>query len=188
MNLLICFAPRFEPLPADFLRTRQPEPDVQTVVSTILLFVLSDTVDLGRRASAVKRRLQIAIDDHFGQFRTDHARPEGDDLRVIAAARTLRRKGIVTLRGPDSRHLVRGDSHADPGTAEQDAALELLCHDRFGDLEPDIRLQHGLATKGATVTHLVALGQKMRLDDVAESAGSFVTTNRNFHDPHTLTK
>src|SRR6218665_523667 len=139
-------------------------------------------VELGLRARPGNiLRGQEGLHDALGQFDADHARADGDDVRVVAERGALGAVGVVRLRGADARHLVRCNRHADAGAAQQQAALGLAARDGLRHRDADVRVQHRLVLMGAEVRHLVALPHQCRLPPTFHGVGGLVAADGDFH-------
>src|SRR6218665_2990085 len=146
------------------------------------LLMRCQRVELGLRARPGNiLRGQEGLHDALGQFDADHARADGDDVRVVAERGALGAVGVVRLRGADARHLVRCNRHADAGAAQQQAALGLAARDGLRHRDADVRVQHRLVVMGAEVRHLVALGQQGGLQAVFHGVGGLVAADGDFH-------
>src|SRR3954468_23687048 len=64
--------------------------------------------DACRVTSAAKARGQERLDDRERESRSDEAPAEREHVRVVVFARVLRRGQVITHRGADTGHLVRG--------------------------------------------------------------------------------
>src|SRR5699024_6512916 len=86
-------------------------------------------IGLAAEGGAEKR-----VDDALRHVRTNHERPERDDLRTVVLPRVPGGERFGAHGGADAADLVRGDGDADPRAADQHAALHILLPDRVGDL------------------------------------------------------
>ena len=83
-------------------------------------------------------RIQKRANDFKGQFRSDHAGPNAQDIHVIVLDSLTCRVGVVTQTGSDPGKLVRSHADTDSGTANQypsvDFAVEQFCGDHFREI------------------------------------------------------
>src|SRR6476661_8586737 len=96
------------------------------------LVVLNQGDFLRRGGVFVKRVGEPFAGEPAGQFQTDDALAEGEDLGVVAQHGAFHREGVVGGDGPDAGDLVRGDGHAQAGAADQQGAVSLAGGDQFG--------------------------------------------------------
>ena len=82
-------------------------------------------------SASVERSVQKCVHDLQHQPCPDHARAEGDHIRVVVVARRLGAEHIVTERAAYAVHFIGGDRHADPRTADQDTEIALAQRDAF---------------------------------------------------------
>jgi hypothetical protein len=131
-------------------------------------------VDLGVGLSFILAR-EPGVDDGLRQLRSNGPRADGNDLGVVRLAGAL---GAVAVRGlgcADAWHLVRGDRHADPGSAEQYAALVVSGDNAVSNLHSDVGVVHRFAARGRSKgVDCVAEGFEVGDDDRAELDRSLI--------------
>ena len=85
------------------------------------------------------------------------AAAQHEHVGVVVLAAHPRGVEIPAEGGADARHLVGGDAHADPGAADQEAALDLVIGHGFAHQGRVVGVVHRLRGVGAEVEHLEAV-------------------------------
>ncbi|MDT4866679.1 hypothetical protein FQZ97_1015460 [compost metagenome] len=110
-----------------------------------------NALDLRTGAFSFELGLKKDFDNALGQLGTDHPCTDGQDLRVVAFACALGGIRVMGLRGTDAFDLVRGNSHADAGTANQHTQTMLPRTDSGRHRLRDIRVKHRTGRVAAKV-------------------------------------
>ena len=87
---------------------------------------------------------------------SDFAAADDQHVHVVVLDALVRRVGVVTYSGADSRDLARGDRGADPGAAHEDGTLRLAAANCLRDLARLVRVVDArLRPIGAQIDHVV---------------------------------
>src|SRR5262249_15315316 len=109
------------------------------------------------------------------------ARAGAEYVRVVVLAAERGRLLVGHHRRADARDLVRGDRHADPGAADQDAAVGFAGRDGTRHLLREVRIVDGDFAGGALVGHRVAEGFDDGLDFLLGGVTGVVRPDRDLH-------
>src|SRR5436853_5901242 len=91
-------------------------------------------------ASAFERRLEPYLQDFVGKSERDDPPAHREDVCVVVLTRETGGIQIVTQRGANARHLVRGDLLALAASAEDDTTVGPPLDDRARNVEADRRI------------------------------------------------
>src|SRR5947209_11153111 len=149
-----------------------------------LRLVLADLLDPPLVPTALEVRRQPDVDHAVDHLLPEEIGRHAQDVGVVVPAAHLGLDRVAAAHRPDAVHLVGGDAHAEPGPANQDAAVGLAPGHRLGDRDREVRVvARAVIARHAEVADLVAeLGQRAaqpRLD----VATPVVTPQRNLPSP-----
>src|SRR5712671_6697831 len=101
--------------------------------------------------SALEGRRQPECENLVGETEGDNAAADREDVGIVVLTREPGGEQIVTERGPDAAHLVRGDLLPLTAAAEHDAALGTPVRHRTADGDADGRVVDSRLAVGAVI-------------------------------------
>src|SRR5690242_15371302 len=88
-------------------------------------FQLADLFDPPGVPAPFELGLDPDLDHAVDQSLAEHVGGKAEDVKIIVPAAHLGRQVVVARGGSNSPKLVRGDAHADAGSADQNPAVDL---------------------------------------------------------------
>ena len=129
--------------------------------------------------AARKLGFQPDLHDHAGQLAANHARAQGEHIRVVVLAAHLRGEAVGADHAADALHLVGRQGDADARAAAQDAALALAAGDSVGRLLAEDGVVAALTGIGALVLIFEVLAVEQLHDFLLERESRVVASQCN---------
>ncbi len=111
---------------------------------------------------------ELGGDERPGQLlrhlRPDHPTAEDEHVHVIVLDALVRRVGVVTEAGANTRNFIRGNARAHTAPTHEHATLSLTVQDCLADLLRVIRVVDRRFVVRAEIVHVVASDPKGRGD------------------------
>ncbi len=136
-------------------------------------------LDLGGRTAACELRVEPGVDDHLGQFRTDHPGAQGQNLGIVALLQALGGIDVVAGSGEHAFDLVGDHRHAESGAADQNAPVVMAFPDLLCQMEADFRVVRLFPTQIIQVCNMNALLLQVVVDDFFQIDCRFVAIDRD---------
>ena len=93
----------------------------------------------------------------------DDPRPEGEHVHVVVLDALVRRIGVVTDGGADAADLVGRHGRTDPGSTDEDPAIDLAVPDRVPEPRGEVGVVVlGIGSVATEVDQLMSPGQPRR--------------------------
>ena len=132
-------------------------------------------------ATALERRLQKFVQNHFRKSRSHDARAETEDIRVIVRAGEMRRKNIPAKCRADASHFIGGHAHADARAADEDGEIRLFLLHGCARFLRKIRIIARRLIVRAAVRERYAARFQMRLERFLQRETTVIARYRNLH-------
>ena len=132
-------------------------------------------------ATAFKIDLEPFPHHGKGQIRLESPSAQCQYVGLVVPAAEANRVQIVANGRPYAGNLVGRDSHADPGAADEDAALGVARRDPLSHGCSEIGVVNALVRVGALVGDLMIIGFEHTLDPVFEGDSSVIGANPDLH-------
>ena len=139
-------------------------------------------LDSSHVPAACKRCLEERAQDVERQRRGRVARAQREDVQIVVLARQPRRRGVADRRRPHAGHFVRGDGHADPAAAHQDAAIESALADAPCHRRGEVRIVHRFGAVGAEVLVRDTQFVQCRLQGILQCHAGVVGAQGHSHE------
>ena len=115
------------------------------------------------------------------QLEADHALTEAQDLCIVGQHEALNGEGVMRRTGADALDLVGCHGDAQPGTADEDAAIGLAFGDHPSGIHRDVRVINVLTLVDSSVDDLIDAGIVLEfgLDRVLVTNAGAITGDYN---------
>jgi hypothetical protein len=131
--------------------------------------------------TGLKLRFQPDADHPIDQLIPQEVGRQTQDVGVVVSATHLGGNAVVAGSGPDAMDLIRGNTHADAGAANQNTAINPFLSHRPGHLECEVGIVNAVVASRAHILDLVAKLLQQRDDPFLGLEASMIAADGDFH-------
>ena len=132
-------------------------------------------------AAAVEGRAEPNLHEPIDQPIAQHVAGETEHVQIVVAAAQFGGDVVVARGGSNSRNLVGGNAHPQPGAADQNSPIDFARRDLSAHFCGNVRIVDRLGTRLADVDHFLAEAHEQLDQFPSHFHASMVTPDRNPH-------
>src|SRR5204862_7400735 len=129
--------------------------------------------------STLEWRLEPGAHDGDRVVQRRRAAGEREHVEVVVLTRKTGRLDIAAHASPDAGHFVRGDDHADPGSAHEETALRLARAHGDGNRSGGVRIIDGIRGVRARIHDAMSFGNEPFLEVLLEREPGVIGSDRD---------
>ena len=126
---------------------------------------------------------QEGIEDGEGHVLADETGAQAENVGVVVGARQAGRYGFGNEGGPDARIPVGSDGHADAGTADEDAAVNVIIGEHAGNLAREDGVVTAIWAVAPDIDDLVTGYPGTVSERLLEAESGMVASECEAHEP-----